>query len=137
MDDGKVNVLSLAMLTELGAALDRAEADRAVVVLTGRDGVFSAGLTCRSVGRVERRQPICCAPDSTWQRGYWHSRPQPWSPVRATPWRWGVPGAVRRLPHRGTACRAARKRPRAGSARQAVIGMSIRFPAADETQVRK
>ena len=43
MDDGKVNVLSLAMLTELGAALDRAEADRAVVVLTGRDGVFSAG----------------------------------------------------------------------------------------------
>jgi enoyl-CoA hydratase len=43
MDDGKVNVLSLAMLTELGAALDRAAADRAVVVLTGREGVFSAG----------------------------------------------------------------------------------------------
>jgi enoyl-CoA hydratase len=43
MDDGKVNVLSLAMLTELEAALDRAAADRAVVVLTGRDGVFSAG----------------------------------------------------------------------------------------------
>jgi enoyl-CoA hydratase len=43
MDDGKVNVLSLAMLTELDAALDRAAADRAVVVLTGREGVFSAG----------------------------------------------------------------------------------------------
>ena len=43
MDDGKVNVLSLAMLTELDAALDRAVADRAVVVLTGREGVFSAG----------------------------------------------------------------------------------------------
>src|SRR5579875_2895763 len=43
LDDGKVNVLSLAMLTELGAALDRAEADRALVVLTGREGVFSAG----------------------------------------------------------------------------------------------
>ena len=43
MDDGKVNVLSAAMLTELGTALDRAAADRAVVVLTGRDGVFSAG----------------------------------------------------------------------------------------------
>src|SRR5215469_77161 len=43
MDDGKVNVLSLAMLSELGAALDRATADRAVVVLTGREGVFSAG----------------------------------------------------------------------------------------------
>jgi enoyl-CoA hydratase len=43
MDDGKVNVLSQAMLTELGSALDRAAADRAVVVLTGREGVFSAG----------------------------------------------------------------------------------------------
>jgi enoyl-CoA hydratase/carnithine racemase len=43
MDDGKVNALSLQMLTELNAALDRATADRAVVVLTGRDGVFSAG----------------------------------------------------------------------------------------------
>ncbi len=43
MDDGRVNALSLAMLTELRVALDRAEADRAVVVLTGRPGVFSAG----------------------------------------------------------------------------------------------
>jgi enoyl-CoA hydratase len=45
MDDGKVNALSLAMLTELGTALDRAAADRAVVVLAGREGVFSAGLS--------------------------------------------------------------------------------------------
>ena len=43
MDDGKVNAMSLRMLTELNTALDRAEADRAVVVLAGRDGVFSAG----------------------------------------------------------------------------------------------
>ena len=43
MDDGKANVLSAQMLAELGAALDRAEADRAVVVLTGRPGMFSAG----------------------------------------------------------------------------------------------
>jgi enoyl-CoA hydratase len=43
MDDGKVNVLSRAMLTELGAAFGRAADDRAVVVLTGREGVFSAG----------------------------------------------------------------------------------------------
>ncbi len=43
MDDGKANVLSPAMLAELGVALDRAEADRAVVVLTGRAGMFSAG----------------------------------------------------------------------------------------------
>ena len=43
MDDGKVNVLSSAMLGELDAALDRALADRAVVLLAGRPGVFSAG----------------------------------------------------------------------------------------------
>jgi enoyl-CoA hydratase len=43
MDDGKVNALSPRMLAELGAALDRAEADGAAVVLTGRGGVFSAG----------------------------------------------------------------------------------------------
>jgi enoyl-CoA hydratase len=43
MDDGKLNVLSPDMLAELDAAFDRAEADRAVVLLTGRPGVFSAG----------------------------------------------------------------------------------------------
>ena len=43
MDDGKVNALSLAMLTDLNAAFDQAESDRAVVVLTGREGLFSAG----------------------------------------------------------------------------------------------
>jgi enoyl-CoA hydratase len=43
MDDGKVNALSPGMLAELGAALDRAEADGQVIVLTGREGVFSAG----------------------------------------------------------------------------------------------
>src|ERR1700688_4350172 len=43
MDDGKVNVLSPMMLAELNEALDRALEDRAVVVLTGREGIFSAG----------------------------------------------------------------------------------------------
>jgi enoyl-CoA hydratase len=43
MDDGKVNVLSPDMLSEINAALDQAVTDRAVVVLTGRDGIFSAG----------------------------------------------------------------------------------------------
>ena len=47
MDDGKVNALSPAMLADLNDALDRAEADRAVVVLTGREGVFSAGFDLR------------------------------------------------------------------------------------------
>ncbi|MFI7127353.1 crotonase/enoyl-CoA hydratase family protein [Nonomuraea sp. NPDC050153] len=43
MDDGKVNAISIQLLTELGAALDRAAADSAVVLLEGREGVFSAG----------------------------------------------------------------------------------------------
>jgi len=43
MDDGKVNVLSLQMLMEVNAALDRAVSDRQVVLLTGREGIFSAG----------------------------------------------------------------------------------------------
>jgi enoyl-CoA hydratase len=43
MNDGKVNVMSIAMTSALNAALDKAASDRAVVVLTGRPGVFSAG----------------------------------------------------------------------------------------------
>jgi enoyl-CoA hydratase len=43
MNDGKVNCLSPRMLSDLSTALDRAEADQGVVVLTGREGKFSAG----------------------------------------------------------------------------------------------
>jgi enoyl-CoA hydratase len=43
MDDGKVNVMSNAMQAELNAALDRALEAGAVVVIEGREGVFSAG----------------------------------------------------------------------------------------------
>lgn len=50
MDDGKRNVLSLEMFAGLGRALDRAEQDRAVVVLTGREGAFSGGFDLRVLG---------------------------------------------------------------------------------------
>jgi enoyl-CoA hydratase len=43
LDDGKVNAFSIPMLEALHVDLDRAEADGAVVVLTGREGYFSAG----------------------------------------------------------------------------------------------
>jgi enoyl-CoA hydratase len=43
IDDGKANALSPAMFGEVAAGLDRAEADGSVVVLRGRDGVFSGG----------------------------------------------------------------------------------------------
>ena len=43
MDDGKVNVLSSQMLADLKVAFDQAASDRAVVVLSGRPGIFTAG----------------------------------------------------------------------------------------------
>jgi enoyl-CoA hydratase len=44
MDDGKVNVMSAAMLRDLDVALDRAHSDNAIVVLrSAREGIFSAG----------------------------------------------------------------------------------------------
>lgn len=43
MDDGKANALSFEMFWQLHRALDRAAADDAALVLTGRTGVFSAG----------------------------------------------------------------------------------------------
>jgi enoyl-CoA hydratase len=43
MDDGKVNALSAEMLGDIDLALDTAESAGAVVVLRGREGIFSAG----------------------------------------------------------------------------------------------
>jgi enoyl-CoA hydratase len=43
MDDGKRNALSPAMFDEIYAALERVEREGAAVVITGREGVFSAG----------------------------------------------------------------------------------------------
>jgi len=48
MDDGKANALSAAMLAELSAAFDRAEAEAAAVVLTGRERTFSGGFDLRT-----------------------------------------------------------------------------------------
>jgi enoyl-CoA hydratase len=48
MDDGKANALSGAMLAELSSAFERAEADGAVVLLTGRERTFSGGFDLRT-----------------------------------------------------------------------------------------
>jgi enoyl-CoA hydratase len=50
LDDGKRNALALETFAELGAAFDRAAADHAAVVLTGREGCFSAGFDLRELG---------------------------------------------------------------------------------------
>jgi enoyl-CoA hydratase len=43
IDDGKVNAFSIPMLQSIHSAFDQAERDEAIVILTGRDGYFSAG----------------------------------------------------------------------------------------------
>lgn len=43
LNNGKVNAFSHALIDALHAALDRAEADQAVVVLTGQPGILSGG----------------------------------------------------------------------------------------------
>jgi enoyl-CoA hydratase len=55
MDDGKVNALTLRMLMELNEAFDQARDEKRVVVLTGREGIFSAGfdLSVLRSGRYE------------------------------------------------------------------------------------
>ena len=51
LDDGRVNVMTLAMLRELDAALDRAEQEARLVVLrSARPGVFSAGFDLGVLG---------------------------------------------------------------------------------------
>ena len=43
IDDGKRNALSPEILRAIYRALDRAESDEAIVIITGRESVFSAG----------------------------------------------------------------------------------------------
>ncbi|MEG5265905.1 crotonase/enoyl-CoA hydratase family protein [Pseudomonas sp. JDS28PS106] len=43
LNNGKVNAISPDLIVAFNAALDRAEQDRAVVILTGQPGVLSAG----------------------------------------------------------------------------------------------
>jgi enoyl-CoA hydratase len=43
LNHGKVNAISPAVITAFNQALDQAEADQAVVIITGRPGIFSGG----------------------------------------------------------------------------------------------
>jgi enoyl-CoA hydratase len=57
LDDGKVNVMSTAMLRDIAAALDSAEKSAAMVVLRSqRPGIFSAGFDLKvfAAGDVEK-----------------------------------------------------------------------------------
>ena len=49
MDDGKANVLSTQMIADLNEAFNAAEKDDAIVVLTGREGMFSGGFNLKEM----------------------------------------------------------------------------------------
>jgi enoyl-CoA hydratase len=51
IDDGKRNALSPAVFSEIYHAFDQAEADDAIVIVTGRDDVFSAGFDLNVMNR--------------------------------------------------------------------------------------
>ncbi|NNL66507.1 MAG: crotonase/enoyl-CoA hydratase family protein [Myxococcales bacterium] len=51
VDDGRVNALSEGLLHELDRALDTAEAEGAIAVLQGREGIFSAGFDMKTFAR--------------------------------------------------------------------------------------
>lgn len=55
IDDGKVNAFSIETLRALHAALDRAERERAVTVIRGRSGCFSAGFDLQTFGEGPER----------------------------------------------------------------------------------
>jgi enoyl-CoA hydratase len=55
LDDGKANVMSVAMLTALHEALARAESEQAMVVIRGRPGMFSGGFDL-SVFKRDRKE---------------------------------------------------------------------------------
>ncbi len=57
MDDGKVNALGVPMLRELHAAFDRAEGEDAIVILTGREGRFSAGFDLKVFSDTPEQLP--------------------------------------------------------------------------------
>jgi enoyl-CoA hydratase len=49
MDDGKANVINLAMIDALNGALDEAEAKAKAIVLSGREGRFSGGFDLQAL----------------------------------------------------------------------------------------
>lgn len=49
LDDGKANALSTDMIAQINAAFDQAEKDDAIVVITGRDGLFSGGFNLKEM----------------------------------------------------------------------------------------
>lgn len=66
--NGKVNALSPAVFEALNAALDRAEQDRAVVILTGQPGILSGGYDLKVMTSSPQNAMTLVATGSTFSR---------------------------------------------------------------------
>lgn len=49
LNNGKVNAISPQVITEINIALDQAEQDKSVVILTGQAGIFSGGYDLKAM----------------------------------------------------------------------------------------
>jgi len=65
-DDGKANVYSHAALDELGAALDKAEAEATALLLVGRPGVYSAGFDLATMTASDESMRALVAAGARW-----------------------------------------------------------------------
>lgn len=76
MDDGKANAVSHALITALGAGLDRAEKEAGAVLITGRAGRFSAGFDLTEMTRgQEAVRALVTAGAELIARLFLHPRP--------------------------------------------------------------
>lgn len=68
ISNGKANALSHEVFEGLNAALDRAEQDKAVVILTGQPGVFSAGYDLKEMQKGPKEAATLVKTGSTFTR---------------------------------------------------------------------
>jgi enoyl-CoA hydratase len=66
--NGKANALSHDVFSALNAALDRAEQDKAVVILTGQPGIFSGGYDLKEMQKGQKQALALVTIGSTFTR---------------------------------------------------------------------
>jgi enoyl-CoA hydratase/carnithine racemase len=84
MDDGKVNVFSIAMLHGLHEAFDQAERDQNVVLVKGRPGCFTAGFDLNTLAGPARTPATSSGSERHWPSASSPSRHRSWWPAPAT-----------------------------------------------------
>ena len=74
--NGKVNAISPAVIADFNAALDQAEADQAVVILTGQTGILSGGYDLKvMVSSPQAAQNLVAAGSALARRMLAHPQP--------------------------------------------------------------